>query len=132
MKKLMLVSGYLAVICMALFAVHKILHFPGANILEMSAYVLFSVVFTVLFFLERKKLAESGIKKAFNLFILLTMFTFGLGMAAWAFHCPYGMAMLCVASSFLIIVILMQVFFAFQEKDEAKSLSGHNLSLIHI
>jgi hypothetical protein len=130
MRKLMLLCGYLAVLCTVLFPFFTCCHCTGGNILLWAAFVLFSICYAPLLFIQRNKTADTTIKKIFNVLVLVTMFIAGCAVITKHFHygCAQGLA--CATYTLIILAILMQIWMAIKEPDPAKSNCKHNRSMV--
>jgi len=130
MKKITLAAGYLAVVCIAIFATHKIMHWPGANVAAIAGSVLFSLIYAPLLYWERLKTSDTMLKKVFNLVVMAAMVFFGGSFLAYVMHWCGNPALACIAYSLMILVILLQVFRAITETESEGSMGRHNLSIV--
>jgi hypothetical protein len=130
MKKLAIVSGYLAMILIALYAVFAVRHIPGANILVSIGCVLFCLVFAPLWSWLRYKEAGSTLNKAISVVAFLTMFFLGVSVIAKALFWGCGIINACIGSTFLILLILLVIIQAFKEGDPWKALTLHTVAIV--
>lgn len=130
MKKVTVVLGYLAVICIAIFATHKFFHWPGANVAAIVGAVIFSLVYAPLLYRERMNTSDTLGKKIFDGVVLAAMVFFGGAFLVQVMHWPGNPALSCIAYSLLIIIILMQIYRAITEEDPDRSLDRHSLAII--
>ena len=130
MKKLAVLFGYLAMICIALFAWFKMAHYPGANCLVELGSIFFCLGFAPLWTWVRFKSAENTMNKVIDVLAFLSMFFLGVSVVAKALHWGCGQANFCIGSTFLILVILFVVVQAFKESDPWKQLTLHTFSIV--
>ncbi|MHC1707281.1 MAG: hypothetical protein AB9842_07130 [Bacteroidales bacterium] len=130
MKKAAIIAGYLALICIALFAWFKIAHYPGANYLVGIGCALFCLGFAPAFAWIRYKEAGNSLNKIISVISFLAMFFLGVSIAAKALYWGCGVTNACIGYSFLILLIVLVIGQAVQEKDPWKSLSLHSFSIL--
>lgn len=130
MKKLAVLFGYLALICIALYAWFKIAHFPGADLMVWLGAIFFCLGFAPLWSWTRFKAAENSLNKIISVVAFLTMFFLGVSVIAKALYWGCGMINACIGDTFLIILILLVIIQAFKEGDPWKQLSLHSFSIL--
>ncbi len=133
MKKITLILGYLAAICLIIFPFCLTKgSFCTASWLLVIAAVLFSLGYAPLLFIQRQKTADTSWKKVANVLILITMIMAGVTVLAQHFLCPVAMGLGCVTYSLIILVIIMQIWKAVKATDPKCSLNNHNISVVAI
>lgn len=129
MKKLTILFGYLAAICMALFLIFKVGHYPGTFWLMMASCFLFSLVYAPLLFVQRLKAAENLSKKILSVLVFLAMLLAGVTLSAKFAHCSFAQPLACITYTLIILVILFQIWKGIKAKEPKCQLTNHNLAI---
>jgi hypothetical protein len=130
MKKLTLISGVVSSIIVLIGVLFKIMHWPGANVALTVGIVIFAVVYALLLFIDKQKLASTKIQKLSNFFVMLAMIIISAGFLFKMQHWP-GAGVLVYISNVALFVLIPIIFInASKETNAVKKLNFYNESIV--
>ena len=130
MKKSTFVIGLVSAFLILIGVGFKFQHWPGAGIMVTLGAVLFALVYSVLLWIDKNKIAQNSYQKFVNLMTMLTMLIIMAGFLFKVMHWP-GAAVGIYAGHFLLLLMIPILFIhASRETDPVKKLNFNHIAIM--
>ncbi len=131
MKKSTFVIGLVSAFLILIGVGFKFQHWPGAGIMVTLGAVLFALVYSVLLWIDKNKIAQNSYQKFVNLMTMLTMLIIMAGFLFKIQHWPGAGVGIFAGHILLILMIPILLVQASRETDPVRKLNfNHNAVLL--
>lgn len=117
MKKVVIITGIIGAIFLALGVLFKAMHWPGASIAVLIG-ALSLAFYALTYMLEKLKTASGGIEKPYIVFFGISGIIMCLGFLLKIMHWPGAGIMLYVFFAIYAVLVILAIIRAFNETDK--------------
>lgn len=130
MKKSTFIIGLVSAFLILLGVGFKFQHWPGAGIMLTLGAALFALVYSILLWIDKNKIAQNSYQKFVNLMTMLTMLIIMVGFLFKVQHWP-GAGIGIYAGHFLLLLMIPILFVqASRETDPVKKLNFNHIAIM--
>jgi hypothetical protein len=122
MKKSTFIIGVASTLILLTGVVMKSLHWPGTGVIMAVAVAGFALGYSILFCLDKNKLAKNGYDKFVNVMVMITMTVVAVSFLLKAMHWPGASVGIYTAHILLLILIPILYIQGTKETDPVKKL----------
>ncbi len=130
MKKSTFIIGIVSAFLILLGVGFKFQHWPGAGVMLTLGAVLFALVYSVLLWIDKNKIAQNPYQKFVNLMTMLTMLIIMAGFLFKVMHWPG--AALGIYGGHILLLLMIPILFvqASRETDPVKKLNFNHIAIM--
>jgi hypothetical protein len=131
MKKATLIIGLCSAIIYLAGILIKILHYPGAGVLIVLGGFLI-MLYGFLLYNEKNKIAESGIQKFVNGYVMFLLIFLPFSFVFKVMHWPGGHLLVVISTLILALIVPLLLINAYKSINSVKKLNFYNEAIIAI
>lgn len=114
------ILGYIILSALAIGTLFKLMHWPGASIIQVWGMSAFTFFFVPVFFIQRIRESETGLEKTTNTFGLISVFFCSGGLLFKNMHWPGGSMIITLGTVLFLIALILYVISQFKAKNKSK------------